>query len=104
MNYLGDNKFNLTIWDKTKKFVISTFYPLCLIPYLFLLTYQPFRCILFSFLISWFGCLILLLARWQNENLGLLKWAIYLSLIPGLICLIFSPALLMQMFHEIFRD
>jgi hypothetical protein len=104
MKYLGSNIFIPTAWDKTKKFIVFAFYPLCLIPYIFLLTSQPFRCIIFSFSISLLGSFILLFARWQKDNLTLLKWAIYLSFLPGLICFILSPALLMQFFYDVLQD
>ena len=104
MKYLGSNIFILSTWDKTKKFIVFIFYPLCLIPYLFLLNGQPFRCIIFSFFISLLGSFILLFARWQKESTALLKWATFISIMPGLICFILSPAFFMQLFYKLLQD
>src|ERR1044072_1174994 len=104
MKYLGSNMFLPSTGDKTKTIIVAIFYLLCFIPYLFLLTGQPFRCLAFSLFISWFGCFVLLFARWQKKNTIRIKWAIYISLLPGLICFILAPAFLMQRFFQLLPD
>jgi hypothetical protein len=104
MKYLGNNIFKLSAWEKAKKLIVSSYYPLCIIPYIYLLTHQPFYCIASSFLICLIGGVIYLFAVWQNENTSKMNWVIWSAFAPGLFMLILSPALIMQKILEILQD
>jgi hypothetical protein len=104
MKYLGNNIFKLTAWDKAKKVILRSYYPLCLIPYIYLLIKHPFYCIVSSFLLTFIGSFFVLFAVWQKENTSKIKWAMYMTFAPGFIMLILSPALFLQKVSEIIQN
>jgi hypothetical protein len=103
MRYLGNNIFRLTAWDKAKRVISGIYYPLCAIPYVYLLTNQPFRCIVFSFFISLIGVFILFIL-WRKESGMRMVWAIYLAFAPGFIMFILAPFLLLQKISDIIQN
>ena len=101
MKYWGNGIFKLTAWDKAKKIILGSYYLLCLIPYIYLLTHQPFYCIASSFLLTFIGGGIILFVARKDEMTSWMAWSVYMTFAPGIIMLILSPALIMQKISEI---
>ncbi len=102
MNIPGTNIFRLIPWDNAKKVFLSIYYVLCVIPYVYMLIGQPFRCIASSFFISLTGVFILFAVR-QKESTGSLGWAIYLAFAPGFFLFILSPFLLLRQISDMMQ-
>jgi hypothetical protein len=106
MEYLGNDTFKSTARDRAKKVILGSYYLLCIIPYIYLLTHQPFYCIASSFLLTFIeGCgWIIFFATRKDEAPGGMGWAVYLTFAPGVIMLILSPALFLQKVSEIIQN